>query len=194
MRKVLYIFGVLTDADIEWIARHGIRRHISSGERLIEEGGVSDSLILLLDGELQVSARGYGPIDRLGVGEVVGEISLVDSAPPSATITALGDGHALFLDKAELLQKLDADEGFGCRFYRALAMFLADRLRATRKPTARDLSDSPALSQDELDLGIIDHVSSAGERFNRMLRILWQQSREKPPRTPPGMPATRSAS
>lgn len=193
MRKVLYIFGLLTDADIEWMARHGTRRQIRNGELLIEEGGVSQSLILLLDGELQVSAKGYGPIARLGVGEIVGEISLVDSAPPSATITALGDGQALFLDKAELLQKLDDDEGFGSRFYRALAVFLADRLRATRPPTANDLSDSPALSQDELDLGIIDHVSSAGERFNRMLRILRQQSRKKATHTPPATPETRPA-
>lgn len=172
MRKVLYIFGLLTDADIEWMARSGSRRRLKNGEILIEEGGSSDSLILLLEGELQVSAKGYGPIARMGVGEIVGEISLVDSAPPSATITARGDGLALFLDKRQLLQKLDHDDGFGSRFYRALAVFLADRLRATRRPTASKLSDSPALSRDELDIGIIDHVSAAGERFNRMLRIL----------------------
>jgi CRP-like cAMP-binding protein len=171
MRKVLYIFGLLTDADVEWMARNGYRRQILDGELLIEEGGRSDSLILLLEGELQAAAKGYGLIARMGVGEIVGEISLVDSAPPSATITARGDGLALFLDKQKLLQKLDSDDGFGSRFYRALAVFLADRLRATRKPTATGLSDS-ALSTDELDDGIMNNISAAGERFNRMLRIL----------------------
>ena len=172
MRKVLYIFGLLTDADIEWMARHGLRRRLRDGEFLIEEGGRSDSLILMLEGELQVTAKGYGAIARMGVGEIVGEMSLIDSAPPSATITARGDGLALFIDKRQLLEKLDRDDGFGARFYRALAVFLADRLRATRQPTANKLSDSLALSPDELDVGIMDHVSSAGERFNRMLRIL----------------------
>jgi CRP-like cAMP-binding protein len=164
-----------------------------AGEVLIEEGGPSQFLILLLEGELQVSAKGYGSLARLGVGEIVGEVSLVDSAPPSATITAVGDGHALFLDKTVLLRKLDEDEGFGSRFYRALAVFLADRLRATRKPTARDLSDSPALSDDELDIGIIDNVSAAGERFNRMLRILRQQSRENAAQRPSATPESRLA-
>ena len=172
MRKVLYIFGLLTDADIEWIAKNGTRRRLNDGELLIEEGGSSDSLILLLEGELQVTAKGYGAIARMGIGEIVGEISLVDSAPPSATITAHGNGLALFLDKQQLLQKLERDEGFGSRFYHALAVFLADRLRATRRPTTEKLSDSPALSRDELDIGIMDNVTAAGERFNRMLRML----------------------
>ena len=85
MRKVLYIFGLLTDGDIEWMAKNGTCRRLSDGELLIEEGGTSDSLILLLEGELQVTAKGYGAIARMGVGEIVGEVSLVDSAPPSAT-------------------------------------------------------------------------------------------------------------
>jgi CRP/FNR family transcriptional regulator, cyclic AMP receptor protein len=172
MRKVLYIFGLLTDADIEWMAMHGTRRQLRNGDILIDEGGRSDALIVLLEGELEASAEGYGTIARMGAGEIVGEMSLVDSAPPSATITARGDGLALFLDKRTLLDKLDRDEGFGARFYRALAVFLADRLRATRQPTAAPLSDGPALSRDELDIGIMDNVTAAGERYNRMLRIL----------------------
>lgn len=176
MRKVLYIFGLLTDADVEWMARNGTRRRLRDGELLIEEGGNSDALILLLEGELQASARGYGTIARMGVGEIVGEVSLVDSAPPSATIIARGDSDALFLDKRMLLERLARDDGFGSRFYRALAMFLADRLRATRQPATDKLSNGSAVARDELDIGIMDHVSAAGERFNRMLRILSQRS------------------
>ena len=95
-----------------------------------------------------------------------------NSAPASATVTARGDGLALFLDRTKLLDKLDRDAGFGARFYRALAMFLADRLRATRQPKASRLMDEGEVVQDELDIGIVDHISAAGERFNRMLKIL----------------------
>jgi CRP-like cAMP-binding protein len=172
MRKVLYIFGLLTDADIEWMSRAGTRRRLKDGEVLVEEGGSIDSLILLLEGELLVTAKGFGQVARLGVGEIVGEVSLVDSAPPSATVTARGDGLALYLDRTRLLQKLESDAGFGGRFYRALAMFLADRLRATRDLKATRLTDMKAILPDELDVGIMNHVSDAGERFNRLLRIL----------------------
>jgi CRP-like cAMP-binding protein len=89
------------------------------------------TLIFLLQGEFVVSAQAAGEIARLGAGEIVGEMSFVDSAPPSATVTAAGGGLALFLDKATVAQKLAADVACGCRFYRAPAIFLADRRRGT---------------------------------------------------------------
>jgi hypothetical protein len=145
MRKVLYIFGLLTDGDIEWLGVNGTCRRFRSGDVLIQEGRQTDALILLLEGEVQVSARGHGDIARMGIGEIIGEVSLVDSAPPSA------------------------------RFYRALAIFLADRLRATRQPTTDRLVDLAGISRDELDIGIMDHVAEAGERFNRLLHALGVQ-------------------
>ena len=131
-------------------------------------------LIIVLEGELVVTTRRLGQIARLGVGEVVGEISLVDSAPPLATITASGAGLALFLDKTKLTRKLDHDDGFGSRFYHALAVFLADRLREARGGQAGSaaITDEAAIAQDELDTGILDRVSTAGDRFSRMLRTL----------------------
>ena len=78
MRKVLYIFGLLTDADIDWLARAGVRRRVSDGEILIEQGRSIDSIILLLEGRLSVAVKGAGIVARRGVGEIVGEMSMVD--------------------------------------------------------------------------------------------------------------------
>jgi CRP/FNR family transcriptional regulator, cyclic AMP receptor protein len=173
MRKVLYIFGLLNDTDVEWMARTGIRRRLRDGDVVIREGEIADSLIFVLEGELRVTTRKLGTIARMGIGEVVGEMSLVDSAAPSATITASGDGVALFLDKTTLMQKLDSDEGFGSRFYRALAVFLADRLRDARQSSATPATaDETAIPSDELDAGILDRLSSAGEKFSRLLILL----------------------
>ena len=90
MRKVLYIFGLLTDADVEWIGRTGVRRHVKDKEIVIREGAPVQWLIFLLEGEFLVSAQGVGEIARLGVGEIVGEMSMLDSAPPSATSSTTG--------------------------------------------------------------------------------------------------------
>ena len=49
--------------------------------------------------------------------------------------TAVGGGLALFLDKETVARRLAADVAFGCRFYRALAISLADRLRKTARRT-----------------------------------------------------------
>jgi CRP/FNR family cyclic AMP-dependent transcriptional regulator len=177
MRKVLYIFGLLTDADVEWIARNGRRRVVYDREILIREGRPVESIIFLLRGEFVVSAQAAGEIARLGAGEIVGEMSFVDSAPPSATVTAAGECLALFIDKEAVARKLDADAAFGCRFYRALAIFLADRLRGTVRrmgygSASEQSLGSEAVTKDELDLAILDMVSQAGERFDRMLKTL----------------------
>jgi CRP/FNR family cyclic AMP-dependent transcriptional regulator len=175
MRKVLYIFGLLTDADVDWIGRTGQRRRVKDKETLIYEGKPIETIILVLAGELVVRSRAAGEIQRLGVGEIVGEMSFVDAAPPSATVTAAGDCIALFLEKDILAQKIEADAAFGRRFYHALAIFLADRLRGVVRRlgygTAQDL-DPDIIARDELDLSVLDNVSLAGERFDRMLKLL----------------------
>src|SRR6476646_1602341 len=121
MRKALYIFGLLTDSDIDWIARIGTRRRMRDGEILIERGKPIDSIVLVLEGGLLVVMQDLGVVARRGVGDIVGEMSMVDSAPPSATVVAEGECLVLLLDKKTLLQKITTDAAFGCRFYKALA-------------------------------------------------------------------------
>ena len=175
MKKVLYIFGLLTDADVEWMADTGERRWVEPGAVLIQEGKPVAWLVLVLEGELAVSVGGVGEIARLGAGEVVGEMSFVDTAPPSATVAARQRTLALFIDKADLSRKLESDVSFGYRFYRALAVFLADRLRGADRRLVDGRSaalEGEAIMKDELDLAILDNVSMAGERFHRLLKRL----------------------
>ncbi|UPK39188.1 cyclic nucleotide-binding domain-containing protein [Bradyrhizobium sp. 186] len=177
MRKVLFIFGVLNDSDIDWMARAGSRRGIRTQEVLIHEGIPIDAIILLLQGRMGVSVSRAGEIAQIEAGDFIGEMSLVDSAPPSATVTAKVDSVALFLDKQVLLRKIAGDHAFASRFYRALAILLSDRLRATERRMAygeqeSGLGDETTRLKDELDPGVLDQVSVAGERFDRLLKLV----------------------
>ncbi|MCJ2045957.1 cyclic nucleotide-binding domain-containing protein [Methylobacterium sp. J-078] len=172
MRKILYVFGLLNDADIAWMARSGLRRRIAPGDVVILEDDAIDFVAIVLEGELLVSTRRAGGIARLGVGEIIGEMSLVESAPTSATIRASRPSLILAIDRTMLTEKLAADAGFAGRFYRALAVFLADRLRAAMAAgDPRDPADGTVPS-GELDLTVLDTISAAGERFQRMLALL----------------------
>jgi len=179
MRKVLYVYGLLTEADIVWMARTGARRVFKDGEVLIQEGRPIDTIILLLQGECVVRDRAIGEIARLGVGDIMGEMSFVDLEPPSATVTAAGDGLALFLDKETLARRLEADAAFGSRFYRALAIFLAGRLRGAVRQLGYSRAttlDAQAIEMDELDTSILDGDSMARDRFDQMLKLLVGES------------------
>jgi len=175
MRKVLYILGQLDDMDVDWLSRNGIKRRIPGGTDIVRQGQPVQSLFVLLEGRMGISVAKLGRIVTVGPGEVIGELSFVDRAPPSATVSADGDCVVLEVDKKALEAKLAADAGFGHRFFRALALFLADRLRGTMQRMGYGEGsglDSDEILEDELDDNILDGVSLAGDRFDRLLRTL----------------------
>lgn len=173
MRKVLYILGQLNDEDAEWLARTGRIRTCKEGEVLINEGVATQDLYFVLDGEVGVQVKGAGEVARLGRGELVGEMSFVDSSPPSATILAHGGARVLAVEKAAIGARLRRDNGFAGRFYKAIAIFLADRLRSTMgRMRSTEGLHRDQIMDDELDESILDQISLAGSRFEHMLSIL----------------------
>ncbi len=175
MRKVLFILGEFADSDIDWMAAYGVRESHQPGALLIEEGRPIGSLYILLRGMLAVDIAGLGEVARLSAGEVVGEMSLVDSRPPSATVKVVEPSILLRIGRDRLLAQLAADTGFAARFYRAIAVFLSDRLRGTVKRmgygAAQTLDEGTEL-EDELEPDVLDKVHLAGARFEHMLRRL----------------------
>jgi CRP/FNR family cyclic AMP-dependent transcriptional regulator len=169
MRKVLFIFGQLTDSDVDWLAAQGRRARLRRGSVLIREGVPVESLYIVLEGELAVVQAGSDRvIARLGAGEIVGEMSFIDARPPSATVRALTDVVVYTVSKQRLQQGLDENIAFAARFYRAVATFLSDRVR---KATAIQEGMDPDAA-DELDDSVLDNVDRAGARFTDLSRRL----------------------
>lgn len=162
MRKVLFIFGPLTDADVEWMAVHGKRRRVAKGTVLITQGVAVETLYIVLQGEMAVlSGTGKKEIARLGQGEMAGEMSFVDARPPSATVTAREDSVVFAIERAVLGDALERNTGFGARFYKSVAMFLSDRVRHATDPSY----------DDELDENVLDNIDRAGARFNMLSKL-----------------------
>jgi CRP-like cAMP-binding protein len=175
VRKVLYILGQLDDLDVHWLARAGRRRAVANGEAIIRQNEDSPAVFLLIEGKLAVEVAGIGRVALLQAGEILGEMSFIDNSPPSATVLGTGPALVLEVPKPMLLAKIEADAGFGLRFYRAMAFFLSDRLRIAqaRKASGGKVSlQDDAMQVDELEEGVLDNVALAGDRFGRMLRIL----------------------
>lgn len=176
MRKILFLLGQLDDADFEWIIAHGNRLQVSTGTTLIQEACPIDSVFILLDGALEVTGSSFvgNPI-RLNSGEIVGEMSMLDSRPPAATVTAVEDSIVLALPRDELLAQLQCDSEFAARFYRALAMFLSHRLRNVYQRLGYGHGkslDEQVQYEDELSPELLDNLHLAGTRFDRVLQRL----------------------
>jgi CRP-like cAMP-binding protein len=116
-----------------------------------------------------------GKLAELGVGEIVGEMSYVDDAPPSASVVAEGSCTVLELVYEDITRRMEHDPAFGMRIYRALSFFLADRLRGTVRRFGYGDGvglDEDGVLEDELDERLLDNMSRAGERFDRLLKTL----------------------
>lgn len=174
MRKVLYILGQLSDADVGWIATTGKRVKHTQGTELIRHGVALAHLFIILDGEVSIRTNKGFELAKVSSGDILGEMSLVDARPPSASAIVLCDAYVLALEKSVLQHKLDSDPGFASRFYRAIAIFLSERMRSTvgRMGYGDDADDDSAVDEDELDTNVLDNVHLAGARFERLLNQL----------------------
>jgi len=175
MRKVLYILGELEDTDLQWLLDAGTARTVAAETVIIREGQAVDDLFIVVGGELSVRLTDV-EIARLGSGEVVGEMSLLDSRPPSATVVAREDALVHAIPKRTLRSKLDQDSDFAARFYRALCVFLANRLSRTDTmvggTAGRVLDDEESSAGDEAEISpdALQNMALAGARFDWFLQ------------------------
>jgi len=159
--KGLIILGDLLDNDLIWLAQNGDVRTLSKGDLLIEEGRHIRELFIVTHGRFDVSANGK-TFSHLSVGDVMGEMSFVEKQGPVATVTASEAARVLAVPQNALLEAFRVDQGFAARFYRALAVFLSDRLRSMVT------SDGA----QELDEGLLDTLHVAGDRMLRLISLL----------------------
>src|SRR5262249_1353952 len=103
------------------------------------------------EGLFDVSVRGPAhseyKISRVGAGQIIGEMSWLDTAPVSATVRAVESSSTLALPRSILETRIASDPSFAANLYRALARTLSARLTsrtATGENTAFGVSQSAA--------------------------------------------------
>ncbi|MCB1491116.1 MAG: cyclic nucleotide-binding domain-containing protein [Rhodobiaceae bacterium] len=177
MRKALYILADLDETDLTWFATAGAYRTVERGTTIIREGAAVTDLFIVLDGTLAVTVEGGHRVATLASGDIVGEMSLIEKRPPSASVTVLDSARVLAVPQAAIRERMKADDAFAARFYRALAVFLSDRLRATVSRLGYgDAGDEDGAAsfeaERELDEGLLDTLHVAGDRMRRLISLL----------------------
>ncbi|MEM1287406.1 MAG: cyclic nucleotide-binding domain-containing protein [Pseudomonadota bacterium] len=170
MRQVLYIFGDLAQSDITWLADNGRQQSPDPGTVLITAGQTVKSLLIVLEGALEVVTPVGAVLAELGAGDIVGEMSLIEQRLPEVSVRARSATRVLDVPLDLLRAKLESDSGFAARFYRALAVLLSDRLRRANVAAQGGMNEKPGHS--ELDDGLLDNLHVAGDRMRRLLALL----------------------
>ena len=110
------------------------------GDCLIQEGQVSDDLILLTSGVVKACWQGFqgNQAPRLGPGSVLGDISYLLGGTARASVFALEPVEALRLSRSGLETVMERDPAQGQRLFKALAAINAQRLLTQTHQQVRD--------------------------------------------------------
>lgn len=129
--RTLPIFGRCSPKELRQVAALGDVVTVPAGRVLLTEGEQPDQAFVVVSGEAVIS-RGGREVARVGLGEAIGEMSILDrSAPRSATVTAATEMDLLVFDPRAFTAMLERHPSVG----RHVATTLARRLRLLEDAT-----------------------------------------------------------
>ncbi|HYQ01146.1 MAG TPA: cyclic nucleotide-binding domain-containing protein [Polyangiaceae bacterium] len=107
------IFAGLPERVIDLLAASGRTVELAANELLLREGDPARSMFVVRNGEIEIFKHGKGGIEqRLAIlmqGDCLGEMSLIDIQPRSATARARGIATVFVLELAELAKLYGSD-------------------------------------------------------------------------------------
>ena len=104
----------LTDAQLAWVEGRLTPRDFVDGQHVFQQGDAGDEVFLICSGTVEVYVERDGRsfvLASLEPGDYFGEMALIDEAPRSASVRALGDVRVTTLKRHDLRATLDAPGG-----------------------------------------------------------------------------------
>ncbi|MBW2614275.1 MAG: diguanylate cyclase, partial [Deltaproteobacteria bacterium] len=147
------LFRGLSRTQIHYIIMAGTLKKIGAGQVLFHKGEQSESMCALVSGSMDVVEREneevlytendvYKQINRLGAGDIVGEMGLLRQAPRSATVVATAPSEFLEINLKMIKRLQWLYPPTANRFFFNLMRILCDRIeKVTNDFTCRSVVD-----------------------------------------------------
>jgi CRP/FNR family transcriptional regulator, cyclic AMP receptor protein len=101
--KRIPLFADASDEELNKVSVFADDREIPEGTVVMEEGGFSNELLAIEDGEAEVT-RGGEHVADLGPGDIFGEAGMLDDSMRSATVTAKSRMRVISLRHFEVMR------------------------------------------------------------------------------------------
>ena len=124
------LFAGLSNEQIAQLCASSRRVQAKPGDLVIREGDAGDALLIILTGELEVTKRDGAheiALARRRAGEILGEMSLLEQWPRTASARALSNTELLEVDAGAFRKVLETTPGIATTILRTMA----GRLRST---------------------------------------------------------------
>lgn len=152
MLQRMPLFGGIRDDVLGFLLDGCRERDVPGGVFFFREGDAGESMYVLEAGRVEVRKRAYDEEDlllaTLGAGDCIGEMSLIDLSPRSASVRAVEDCLAFEISSANLFALYEHDLEQFALIQMNLARELSRRLRVA----------------DDHQLGLMDHQRAGSFR------------------------------
>jgi CRP-like cAMP-binding protein len=143
-----YLCRYLGGEEVERLEQAGTIREVSRGERLFAEGDQGGCLFVILNGQVKITKRGKDarerPLAALQPGEMIGEMSVIDTEPRSATATTLTPTVVFELSRRQMMDFVKAQPDLASKILWAILETVSLRLRASNQSYQELLGRMPA--------------------------------------------------
>jgi CRP-like cAMP-binding protein len=138
-------FSYLSEEQMDKIMVYIETLELNSGETLFEEGDDGDYVCFIISGSLEVvkltTWQNFTTvIATLNEGYCIGEMTLIDHAPRSATIRAYEDTKLAILTQKAFDVMISTEPELGVNILKGVAQTLSDNLRTTTDRLADELA------------------------------------------------------
>lgn len=127
--KNTYLVRGLSDDAIAKLAGLADTRIYQGGDVLIRQFDKETDLMVILQGSARINTFSGDELAEVGPGSIIGEISLLDDQPRSATVVSTGGTTAAVIPNDKLRELMEEHPNIALAIYRNLGMVLASRLR-----------------------------------------------------------------
>lgn len=114
------LFSALSRKELQRVARASDEVTVKEGHELIRQGDVGREMFVVVDGTATVTRNGR-KLGTAGPGSAIGELSLLDRGPRTATVTADTECTVLVLGAREFAGVLDEVPGLAHKIMGHLA-------------------------------------------------------------------------
>ena len=119
------LFASCSTKDLQKIAKSGDEISMPAGSLIVDQGQTGREAFVLLDGSVTVRRNGK-KVATLGPGTIVGELSLLDHGPRTATVTCESDCTLLLITQRHFAAVLDEVPALSHKLLAALAGRIRD--------------------------------------------------------------------
>ncbi|KRT62330.1 MAG: putative transcriptional regulator, Crp/Fnr family [Chloroflexi bacterium CSP1-4] len=115
------LFAGLPEASLQALAELAGEAEFGDGDAIVLQGQVGTGLFVIVAGAARV-VRGGEELDRLGPGDYLGELAVIDRMPRMASVFAVGPTTCLALASWDLFRRVDGDPELVHSLLRGLAL------------------------------------------------------------------------